>query len=229
MEKIITKKCCQCGQIKPLEEFVKDNRRKDGHSTLCKECKRAKDRTRYHERKNDSEYHAKKLEHQANYRKNHKEQIDAYSYEYNARPEVIERKAEWHQEKNNKKSISDKIKSMLIRAKNRSEEKNVPFNITIEDITFTEICPLLNIPLNWNDGPRDKNTPSLDRIIPELGYVKGNVKIISNLANTMKNCASTQELLTFSKNINKYMNKEDIVRPAENIESAEQEDKEPLG
>ena len=45
----------------------------------------------------------------------------------------------------------------------------------------------------------------------------------------MKNCASAQELLTFSKNINKYMNKEDIVRPAENIESAEQEDKEPLG
>ena len=92
-----------------------------------------------------------------------------------------------------------------------------------------ENCELLNIPLNWNDGPRDKNTPSLDRIIPELGYVKGNVKIISNLANTMKNCASAQELLTFSKNINKYMNKEDIVRPAENIESAEQEDKEPLG
>lgn len=229
MEEKVTKKCCQCGQIKPLEEFVKDNRRKDGHSTLCKECKRARDRARYQERKNDPEYHAKKLEHQAKYRKNHKEQIDAYSYEYNARPEVIERKAEWHKEKNSKKSISDKIESMLVRAKNRSEEKNVPFNITIEDITFTEICPLLNIPLNWKGGPRDKDTPSLDRIIPELGYVKGNVRIISNLANMMKSYASAQELLTFSENINKYMNKEDIVRPIENKESIEQEDKEPLG
>ena len=194
MEEKVTKKCCQCGQIKPLEEFVKDNRRKDGHSTLCKECKRARDRAKYQERKNDPEYHTKKLEHQARYRKNHKEQIDTYSYEYNARPEVIERKAEWHQEKNNKKSITDKIESMLVRAKNRSEEKNVPFNITIEDITFTEICPLLNIPLNWKGGSRDKDTPSLDRIIPELGYVKGNVRIISNLANMMKSYASAQEL-----------------------------------
>ena len=221
MEEKVTKKCCQCGQIKPLEEFVKDNRRKDGHSTLCKECKRARDRAKYQERKNDPEYHTKKLEHQARYRKNHKGQIDTYSYEYNARPEVIERKAEWHQEKNNKKSITDKIESMLVRAKNRSEEKNVPFNITIEDITFTEICPLLNIPLNWKGGPRDKDTPSLDRIIPELGYVKGNVRIISNLANMMKSYASAQELLTFSENINKYMNKEDIVRPIENKESIE--------
>lgn len=229
MEEKVTKKCCQCGQIKPLKEFVKDNRRKDGHSTLCKECKRAKDRARYQERKNDLEYHTKKLEHQAKYRKNHKEQIDNYSYEYNSRPEVIERKAEWYQEKNNKKSITNKIESMLVRAKNRSEEKNVPFNITIEDITFTEICPLLNIPLNWKDGPRDKDTPSLDRVIPELGYVKGNVRIISNLANMMKSYASAQELLTFSENINKYMNKEDIVRPIENKESIEQEDKEPLG
>ena len=225
----ITKKCCQCGQIKSLEEFVKDNRRKDGHSTLCKECKRAKDKARYHERKNDPEYHAKKLAHQVKYRENHKEQIDAYSYEYNSRPEVIERKAEWHQENNSKRSISTKIGDMLSRAKNRSEEKNVPFNITKEDIVFVEICPLLNIPLNWEGGPRDKSTPSLDRVIPELGYVKGNVRIISNLANMMKSYASAQELLTFSKNINKYMDKEDIVRPVENIESTELEDKEPLG
>ena len=229
MKEIITKKCCQCGQIKPLEEFVKDNRRKDGHSTLCKECKRAKDRARYHERKNDPEYHAKKLAHQVKYRENHKEQIDAYSYEYNSRPEVIERKSEWYQEKSSKRSISTKIGDMLSRAKNRSEEKNVPFNITKEDIIFVEICPLLNIPLNWEGGPRDKNTPSLDRVIPELGYIKGNVRIISNLANMMKSYASAQELLTFSKNINKYMNKEDIVRPVENIESTELEDKEPLG
>lgn len=225
----ITKKCCQCGQIKPLEEFVKDNRRKDGHSTLCKECKRAKDKARYHERKNDPEYHAKKLAHQVKYRENHKEQIDAYSYEYNSRPEVIERKAEWHQKNSSKRSISTKIGDMLSRAKNRSEEKNIPFNITREDIVFVEICPLLNIPLNWEGGPRDKNTPSLDKVIPELGYVKGNVRIISNLANMMKSYASAQELLTFSKNINKYMNKEDIVRPVENIESTELEDKEPLG
>lgn len=229
MEEIITKKCCQCGQIKPLEEFVKDNRRKDGHSTLCKECKRARDRARYHERKDDPEYHAKRLEHQAKYRKNHKEQIDDYSYEYNARPEVIERKAEWYQEKTYKRSISTKIGDMITRAKKRALEKNVPFNLVKEDIKYTDMCPLLNIPLNWEGGPRNKNTPSLDRIIPELGYIKGNVRIISNLANMMKSYASFEELTEFSKNINKYMKNEEIVRTIENSESIEQENKESLG
>ncbi len=142
---------------------------------------------------------------------------------------MIERKAEWHQEKTYKRSISTKIGDMINRAKKRSLEKNVPFNLSKEDIEFTEICPLLNISLNWEGGPRDKNTPSLDRIIPEIGYVKGNVKIISNLANMMKSYASIEELTEFSKNINKYMKNEEIVRTIENNESIEQEDKEPLG
>ena len=82
--------------------------------------------------------------------------------------------------------------------------------------------------MNWNHGPRVKNTPSLDRIIPEKGYVKGNIRIISNLANMMKSYASNEELRTFAKNINVYMENEDIVRPTENTESVELEDKEPL-
>ena len=224
----ITKICCNCGQEKPIDEFVKDNRKKDGHSTLCKECKRARDRKRYDELKNDPEYHKKKLESGAKYRKTHKEQIQKYSSEYNMRPEVVDRKAEWHQNKKANRDIHGQIVDMVIRAKARAIEKGVPFDITVDDVEFVEICPLLNIPLNWNHGPRVKNTPSLDRIIPEKGYVKGNIRIISNLANMMKSYASNEELRTFAKNINVYMENEDIVRPTENIESVELEDKEPL-
>ena len=209
---ILTKTCCCCGEEKPLEEFVKDNRRKDGRSTLCKECKRKRDRERYAKIKDDPEYHAKKLEHSAKYRQTHQEQIKKYSDEYNMRPEVIERKSEWHQNKQLKRSISTKIQDMLTRAKNRSIEKGVPFNLCKDDIEFVEVCPLLNIPLNWEGGPRDKNTPSLDRIIPEKGYVKGNVKIISNLANMMKSYANNEELQMFATNINKYMKNEEIVQ-----------------
>jgi len=221
MENIVTKICCQCGKEKPLEEFVKDNRRKDGRSTLCKECKRKRDRERYQKIKNDPKFHAKKLEHQAKYRENHKDHINEYTIEYNNRPEVIERKAEWYQNKTNKRSINTKIQDMITRAKNRAVEKGLPFNITKEDVEFTENCPLLNIPLNWNGGPRDKNTPSLDKIIPEKGYIKGNIRIVSNLANMMKSYANFQELETFSKNIMNYMKNEDIVRTTENNESVE--------
>ena len=68
----------------------------------------------------------------------------------------------------------------------------------------------------------------MDKIIPELGYVKGNVRIISTLANTMKSNATKDQLLTFAKNIESYMNGEDIVQTTENLESVELEDKEPL-
>jgi hypothetical protein len=41
----------------------------------------------------------------------------------------------------------------------------------------------------------------LDKIVPELGYVKGNVQVISTLANTMKNQASIEQLLTFAHSV----------------------------
>lgn len=213
---VITKICCQCKIEKPLEDFVKDNRRSDGHSTLCKECKRKRDRERYARIKNDPEYHKRKLEHSAKYRATHKEHIKEYSNEYNMRPEVVERKAIWYQNNKKNRNINGQIIDMITRAKNRAIEKGVPFNLTIEDVTYTDICPLLNIPLNWEGGPRTKNTPSLDRIIPEKGYIKGNVRIISNLANMMKSYASSEELKTFSKNINEYMKNEEIVQTIEN-------------
>lgn len=230
---IIMKTCSKCGETKPLDEFVKDNRRKDGHATICKECRRIKDRERYQKLKEDDAWMERHREHGRTYKKRHKDKVDAYNAEYRMRPEVCEYKRNWNQNRQQKASLERKLKDMVRRCEDRALEKNFPCTITWEYLKtlYTETCPLLEIPLNWNSSSTGRNeyTPSIDKIIPELGYVEGNVRIISNLANMMKSYATKEQLLTFAKNIEKYMNCEEIVQTIENNESIELEDKEPLG
>lgn len=43
------KTCRKCGEVKPLEAFVKDKRSKDGRTARCKSCFNADQRRRHHE------------------------------------------------------------------------------------------------------------------------------------------------------------------------------------
>lgn len=43
-------------------------------------------------------------------------------------------------------------------------------------------------------GESRDNSPSLDRLVPEMGYVRGNVGFISNRANQLKGSMSLAEL-----------------------------------
>ena len=223
------RKCYCCGNTKPLEDFVKDNRRADGRGYLCRACKRLQDKEYHKKLKQDPVRWAHTLKKGREFKKIHHEEILQYNREYNRRPEVIERKSEWS--RNKYKSIDRILKIKLGAARRRALSKNVPFDLDLgylREIVTTH-CPLLEIELNWSGGPRTDNTPALDRIVPAKGYVKGNVKFISTKANSIKTDASFNDLMTFSKNILKYFDKEDIVRTTENSESVELEDKEPLG
>ena len=95
--------------------------------------------------------------------------------------------------------------SMLRCARHRAKVNKIPFNIEIQDIIIPEVCPLLEIPLIL-DLPRiGPNSPSLDRLVPSLGYVKGNVTVISHRANTLKNNASIDELMLLTDNLHKLI------------------------
>lgn len=84
---------------------------------------------------------------------------------------------------------------MLKRAEKRAKEKNIPFELTVDDIYIPDYCPILGIKLivGKMQGP-DDYSPSLDRIIPEKGYTKSNIKIISMKANRMKSNATMQDV-----------------------------------
>lgn len=85
---------------------------------------------------------------------------------------------------------------MLQGARNRSKKYGLPFNLTLEDLQseYQDVCPVLGINICVNTGHVKENSITLDRIVPELGYVKGNIAIISHKANTIKNNATVAEL-----------------------------------
>ncbi|WP_266156761.1 hypothetical protein [Dyella silvatica] len=58
-------------------------------------------------------------------------------------------------------------------------------------------CPVLGLPLYRNSGGRAQgpNSPTVDRLDPDKGYVKENVKVISARANAIKSNATPEELL----------------------------------
>lgn len=76
-----------------------------------------------------------------------------------------------------------------------SKKRDLPFDLTKEDIPIPDVCPVLGIPLKVNPGHHNKDdSPSVDRIDPTKGYVKGNVAVISCKANRIKNDATLEEL-----------------------------------
>jgi hypothetical protein len=79
-------------------------------------------------------------------------------------------------------------------ARIRAKKKRVPFELTVENVTIPTHCPILGIPLSINSGKSGPNSPTLDRIIPQLGYVPGNVIVMSHRANTIKSDASVEEI-----------------------------------
>lgn len=99
---------------------------------------------------------------------------------------------------NNRRSREKKhAHIMWSKAKDRAEKSSLPFDLTVEYVQMlldtTPACPILGVPLVMGKG-KDPNGASLDRIIPELGYVQGNVAVISTRANWLKSNATMEEL-----------------------------------
>lgn len=177
MEEVKSRICTKCGKEKPLEEFSRNKQGKYGRRAFCKECE--------HKIQNSPERLARRNELRKLRREN-----DEYRLARNLKDTETRHNNE------------DSIKKALVRAaKARAKKKGIPFDITIEDFILPEKCPLLEIPLTVGYGSSQENSYSLDKMIPDLGYVKGNVWVISNKANMIKNNASLEELKLLVKNL----------------------------
>lgn len=109
-----------------------------------------------------------------------------YQKEYHAKNPVSAEQSRRHYYKH---YLRHKIRT----AKKRAEMLGIPFAITENDISIPDRCPVLGIPVRVGaDVPR-QNVPALDRMDNTKGYVKGNVRIISWRANSLKSDMSLDE------------------------------------
>lgn len=143
----------------------------------------------------------------SNWKKNNPEKVKEYKL---ARLEIenSRKKDRYKSDVNYRESLLSKsrneyskrpFKKLIAGAKRRAELSNVPFDLEESDILIPEYCPVFGVKLEHSKGQPSDNSPSLDRIIPELGYVKGNIQVISYLANRMKSSATPEQLKIFAE------------------------------
>ncbi len=110
------------------------------------------------------------------------------SAKYSTNPKYFAAKAAKHRTANPEKFL-------WREAKSRSKQRGIPFNIEVEDILIPEFCPVFGKKLAKSTGQgRNPYAPSLDRIVPVLGYVKGNIRVISWRANELKRDITPEEM-----------------------------------
>lgn len=96
-------------------------------------------------------------------------------------------------------------RSVCYAAKSRAAAREVPFDLTPSDIldVATVLCPITQRPLDYSAGKgrgrHRAESPALDRLRPEQGYVPGNVAVISNRMNRIKSSATPEELVALGK------------------------------
>lgn len=159
------KKCTICLMELPLSRFTNDISKKDGKRPDCKECFRIRRNSHYHKNK---EIIAEKRR-TPEYRKKNAESKRKYNKRH---PEQY----------------------LLDKARERAKNIGVSFSLTTDDIFIPNRCPILNIELRPGNGKLHDCSPTIDRIVPSLGYTKDNIAVISWKANKIKSNGTLSEL-----------------------------------
>lgn len=104
-------------------------------------------------------------------------------------------------------TIEGNLACLLRNARVRAKQKNLAFDLTKEFLvklweSQLGECMVSGVKMTTEKGEGRKSTSaSIDRIIPENGYVKSNVRLVCIRVNEMKSIGSDSELLDWCSKI----------------------------
>jgi hypothetical protein len=168
------RRCRKCWVVKPLDEF---ERRGAGQrrGRICKECRNATRDPAENRRRAKEWAKANPEKHNAQTRRNHEAR----------RTDV----ARW-------------IASNLRSTRARCKVKGIECSVSAEQIVqlFTEqegLCALTGRQMVYGSRGQQRDSLSIDRIVPALGYVAGNVRLVTYQANMARGALDDDELIAF--------------------------------
>lgn len=190
------KQCSKCKRIFTHNLFYKSSKSKDGYGSHCTFCREVDRKQRYakdpegHKRKARERYHQNKPRARAWYYKN-KQHVKEY-------------------EQRLRGTIKGRARKTACQRKKEAKRRNIPYDLTTEDLVQQwqkqgGICTIsgVKMPLDTLKGLRPES-PSLDRVDPSKGYVKGNVEWVCFRVNTMKHDGTMEDLYNWCKLILAY-------------------------
>lgn len=99
--------------------------------------------------------------------------------------------------------VKARAKAAYSDARKRAARNGMPFDLTPGEVVglmrSATVCPYIGWAMTFEQGRKESTLASLDRVDSSKGYVKGNVQVISYLANLMKSHATDEELAMFAR------------------------------
>lgn len=186
-----TKVCPTCKVEKSTSEFFKAKNKSDGLQSCCKICHKARMQS-YQERMKATERKVPESKHCSGCGET--KPASEFAFAANQATKLSPWCRSCMRDHRKKAKRDNPIRFLLMAARSRAKSSGLPFNLTMDDIVIPMFCPVLGIKLEISDGYQRDASPSLDKIVPERGYVKGNIVITSWRANRLKGDATVDEL-----------------------------------
>lgn len=99
------------------------------------------------------------------------------------------------------RNVHYRIRAAFYAARNRAKKRGLDFNLILADLGTSTYCAVTGVEFDMTRSFRQGNifVPSLDRVDPSLGYVRGNVRMVCHGYNLAKHTGTDADVLKLAR------------------------------